>query len=114
MKARFTDIHHHILCGMDDGAKNHKMMYAMLALAAKDGVSRIVATPHVTPGVQRFDRERYRKILGEANAYCQEKGLDMTLLEGGELLYTPHTCRFLNDGEVPMTRWPVFGPQPSS
>lgn len=101
MKDRFMDIHCHILYGMDDGAKNRKMMYAMLRRAAAQGISRIVATPHATPGVHRFDREQYVKAVQEAVEYCRAEGLDIAIYEGCEILYTTQTCRLLQEGKVP-------------
>lgn len=41
-----TDHHSHILPGIDDGAKNVEMSLAMIERLAKQGVERIVATPH--------------------------------------------------------------------
>lgn len=101
MKHKFTDIHHHILYGMDDGASSPKMMHAMLRKAAEDNINRIVATAHVTPGVRRFDREQYRRALDEARAFCESAGLDIELYEGAEILYSTHTCDFLSEGRVP-------------
>ena len=72
MRRGLTDIHHHLLFGMDDGAQSAKEMHAMLRNAAEDRVSRIVATPHVTPGVERFDRKQYDLALKDARAYCEE------------------------------------------
>lgn len=101
MRRGLTDIHHHILSGMDDGAQNSKEMHAMLRRAADDGIVRIVATPHVTPGVERFDREQYDRALQEAREYCEEKRIPMEIYGGAEILYTNQTCRFLEDGRVP-------------
>jgi protein-tyrosine phosphatase len=42
----FVDIHSHVLHGLDDGAKSLDESLAMLAMAAADGVTDIVATPH--------------------------------------------------------------------
>ena len=97
----FTDIHHHILCGMDDGARDPGEMRAMLRRAADDGIARIVATPHVTPGVAYFDRERYERALEEARACCRAEGIPIALHPGAEILYTDQTCRFLAEGRVP-------------
>jgi protein-tyrosine phosphatase len=41
-----VDIHSHILCGLDDGAKTLDESIAMLRLAADSGTTDIVATPH--------------------------------------------------------------------
>src|ERR1700722_11358499 len=40
------DIHHHLLWGMDDGASNFETSVAMAKMAAADGISHIVCTPH--------------------------------------------------------------------
>lgn len=41
-----TDYHSHILPGIDDGAKDETTSLAMIELLKKQGVERIVATPH--------------------------------------------------------------------
>jgi protein-tyrosine phosphatase len=41
------DIHCHILPGIDDGAENAKESVRMARVAAEDGITHIVATPHV-------------------------------------------------------------------
>jgi protein-tyrosine phosphatase len=40
------DIHHHLLWGMDDGASNVETSVAMAKVAAADGISHIVCSPH--------------------------------------------------------------------
>ena len=101
MAKRFTDIHHHLLYGIDDGPENRRKMYAMLRRAEEQGVVRIVATPHVTPGVKRFHREQYDKALADARAYCEREGMGIEIFEGAEILYTDQSCRHLQEGRVP-------------
>ena len=86
---------------MDDGAQSPEEMHAMLQRAAKEGIARIVATPHVTPGIERFDREQYDLALEKARAYCAENDVGIEVFGGAEILYTDHTCRFLEDGRIP-------------
>lgn len=101
MKKKFTDIHHHILYGIDDGAATPQKMYEMLEKAAADNIGRIVATPHVTPGVKRFDRDQFDRALRDARRYCAEHDLQIELHEGCEILYTAQTPAFLLDGRIP-------------
>lgn len=101
MKTRFTDIHHHLLYGMDDGPRNAEEMRAMLRRANREGISTIVATPHITPGIQPFDHDQFQRALQEARAYCEQQRMDLTLYPGAEILYTDQTCRLLDEGYVP-------------
>ena len=101
MAKRFTDIHHHLLYGIDDGPESSRKMYAMLRRAEEQGVNRIVATPHVTPGVKRFNRKQYDKALQDARDYCARKGFDIEIFEGAEILYTDQSCRHLQEDRVP-------------
>ena len=97
----FADIHHHLLYGLDDGPRRMEETAAMLHRAAAEGITTLVATPHVTPGVQRFDRDAFLERLAEARQYCAAQQLPLTLHAGAELLYTPQTARFLREGRVP-------------
>ena len=60
------DIHTHILPGMDDGSKSVKQSLAMLRREAKQGVGRIVVTPHFYP-----NRESPEHFLKRRNIAVQ-------------------------------------------
>lgn len=85
----FKDFHAHFIYGMDDGARTRADMEAMLDAAYADGITSLFATPHVTPGVYRFDNELYLHRLGEARAYCVSKNYPISLHAGAEVMYTP-------------------------
>jgi len=59
-----VDIHTHILPGIDDGSKSWEMTAEMCRMAAADGITHIVATPH-SNHVYAYDRERFTRMLGQ-------------------------------------------------
>jgi protein-tyrosine phosphatase len=70
------DIHCHILPAVDDGSKSWEMTAEMCNLAAQDGVTHLVATPH-SNDKYTYDRDRYTEML--------ESLQDMA---GGKLTFT--------------------------
>lgn len=98
----YTDVHHHLLYGLDDGPSTKEQMYAMLKRAANEGVSCIVATPHVVPGIEKFDEMQYCRALDEANAFCTAKGLNLRVLSGAEVFYTDMTLAYLQQEKIHM------------
>ncbi len=50
------DIHHHLLPGLDDGARDLETSLAMAEIAIADGITHIVCTPH-SSHQYRFDPE---------------------------------------------------------
>ena len=101
MMRGFIDIHHHLLYDVDDGAQNLQMSL-MMAQRAYDGGTRIIlATPHVTPGVEFIDEEKFRRRLEDVRAACRKDDMDLRILMGAEILYPDMTCRLLSEGRVP-------------
>ncbi len=64
-----TDIHSHILCGIDDGAHKPEVTRSALAALSREGVTHLALTPHYYPSrkpMHRFLARRedsYRALL---------------------------------------------------
>lgn len=97
----FTDLHHHCMWGMDDGATSFDQAKQMLQQAAADGITTLAVTPHVIPGYRQFDPELYRRRLTQLRHYIAEEHLPLTLLEGCEIWYTHQTLPLLREGRIP-------------
>ncbi len=97
----FTEIHGHFVYGVDDGAQTQETMRAMLDAAAKQGVTRMFATSHMTPGMERFPQETYEQRLEQARAYCGQQGYPITLYSGAELLYNPAMEAYAQEHTLP-------------
>ena len=80
------DIHCHILPGLDDGAQTMEDALGMATAAGKDGISGIVATPHLFRsgfGNGDFEEiEEKRKIL---KARLKESQIDVKIFPGAEV-----------------------------
>ena len=79
----YTDIHSHVIWGVDDGAETKEETFRMLREAVEDGIEQIICTPHVTPGVYEFPMERFLENF-----------------HGAELLWTERTPRLLRERQV--------------
>jgi protein-tyrosine phosphatase len=79
------DIHTHVLPGVDDGPLSMEATAAMLSMAAKDGITDLVATPHADMRY-RFDPDHCRNELSRVRAACPDSP---RLSLGCELHLTP-------------------------
>ena len=75
----YTDIHSHLIWGVDDGAETREETFRMLREAAADGIGRIICTPHVTPGVYEFPEGVFQEHFREAEEYIVQEGLPLQL-----------------------------------
>lgn len=96
----YTDIHSHVIWGVDDGAETKEETFQMLHAAVEDGIGRIVCTPHVTPGVYEFPEEIFQEHFWAAQEYIAGNNLPLVLYRGAEILYTESTPRLLREKAV--------------
>ncbi len=59
-----VDIHSHILPGVDDGAKSWEIAVEMCQMAAADGITHMVATPHANDQFT-YDRRRNEEAIAQ-------------------------------------------------
>lgn len=61
------DIHSHILPEVDDGPKTWEVALEMCRMAAADGITHMVATPHANDRY-KYDRNHLRELLAQLQA----------------------------------------------
>jgi protein-tyrosine phosphatase len=83
------DLHCHILHGMDDGPVSLHESVRMCRMAAADGTTTIVATPHVSPEFDPWDRETIRSRIAELKAALRSEGIPLTILPGADVAVFP-------------------------
>ncbi|MBI4466564.1 MAG: exopolysaccharide biosynthesis protein [Acidobacteria bacterium] len=111
------DIHSHFLPGLDDGAPSIEDAVAMIEMAAADGTTHLVGTPHCNSRFA-FSLERNRALLGELRA---RSGNRVELLSGcdfhlsyenlGKVL-AAKSIYTLNQGKYLLTEFATYGIAP--
>lgn len=94
------DLHCHILPGLDDGPDDLDQSIAMARAAVADGVSTLVATPHV--GTRNFDAPitRIRDAADNLVQRLQSENIPLKLLLGTELAATSDIAALLDAGRA--------------
>ena len=93
------DLHCHILPGIDDGARDIATSLAMAQMAQEDGITHIVATPHVsadgkpTPDEIRAATQQLNELLGEQD-------VPVTILPGAEVPAYPDTVALVREHKL--------------
>ena len=81
-----VDIHCHILPDVDDGSESWEMTTQMCRMAAYDGITHIVATPHCD-GHYEYDREHFTDMLATLSEVADGK---LTFSIGCDFHFSPN------------------------
>jgi protein-tyrosine phosphatase len=105
----FTDLHCHLLPGVDDGPDTMEETVAYAAAAAAGGTTTIVATPHV----ELVDVSELPERVAAVRAALEAEGVVLDVRCGGEL--KPFSVADVSDGELeliahgpPGARWLLY------
>lgn len=94
------DIHSHVLPGIDDGAKTIEKTLEMLKIAEKNGIKKIVATPHFYRGYYENNYENICKIVQEVNIKSKKIEIDVEIFPGQEVFLDNHTVELFKEGII--------------
>jgi protein-tyrosine phosphatase len=76
-----TELHFHLLPGVDDGPADDAEAIDLAQLAVEDGTGRVVVTPHV----RLAEVESLTRMTERLQAVLRGAGVDLELCAGGEL-----------------------------
>ncbi|MFO7763699.1 MAG: CpsB/CapC family capsule biosynthesis tyrosine phosphatase [Wenzhouxiangellaceae bacterium] len=93
-----TDLHCHMLPGIDDGSRQMEQSLAMARIAVADGISTTVVTPHHLNGVYSNPARQIRAGIEALNEALERAGIGLNILPGSELHLTPELPAELDQG----------------
>ena len=96
-----TELHFHLLPGVDDGSRDDGEAVELARLAVADGTGRVVATPHV----RQLDVSELAGRTAELRARLHEAGVGLEIRGSGEL--SPDDVPRLGDDQL---EWLALGP----
>ncbi|MFZ0929554.1 MAG: CpsB/CapC family capsule biosynthesis tyrosine phosphatase [Syntrophobacteraceae bacterium] len=94
------DLHCHILPGLDDGADGWGASLEMAQIAAMDGISGIVCTPHASPVFRGNHRNVVLRAVEEFRTRLLQAQIRLELYPGCELAIDPNLPQKIESGEL--------------
>jgi protein-tyrosine phosphatase len=100
MSILFSDIHCHLLPGIDDGARDWDESLAMARLAVADGMATMIATPHQLGSFAQNRAAEIRTLTTELQQRLLAANIPLRVLPGGEIRIEPGLIDRLDADEV--------------
>jgi protein-tyrosine phosphatase len=95
------DLHCHILPNIDDGAKSIDEALGLIALAVEQGVTRMVATPHIHLGVYDNNLQTIHSAYGVLSDALALTDLNIEVCVAAEVRITPEILQFIEQQQLP-------------
>jgi protein-tyrosine phosphatase len=94
------DIHAHVLPGLDDGPRALDESLEMCRLYVTQGVTTVVATPHMGNGTFDVTSSAVRRGVRVLSEACREHALQIEILPGADVHLQPRLLDMLDAGEL--------------
>jgi len=95
-----TDVHSHLLPGLDDGAASWDESLALAREAVADGTTELFVTPHIDPEVFDNRPETVRELAKEFQRRLDEAGIPLRVRPGSEVYLRPETPAMWREGRL--------------
>lgn len=99
-KRYYTDLHCHILPGVDDGSPNMEETIKMLEKAYSMGVRNIIATPHYACGDKNASTDRLMELRAKVEIEAKKISKHFNISLGNELLWSPDVVQAVKKGDA--------------
>lgn len=97
---KLTDVHSHLLPGLDDGPATLEGALEMCRAYIRRGFGTVIATPHMCCPGYDVRPEDVRSAAEKLQESCLQEGLDLEILPGAEVRLQPGLLDKLDSGEV--------------
>lgn len=94
------DTHCHILWGIDDASKYRSQSIDMLRVAQADGITHVIATPHVKEPIFYNDKTIIKNAYENLLSAIKEEGINIEVFMGAENYLAHHTIHLLHKNEL--------------
>ena len=94
------DMHIHVLPGVDDGVKTLEDALACCRLAAQDGTTDIIVTPHMKEGFYLNERARVVAAAAELQEQLDREKIPVTVRPGSEVYFAPDLPQGIRSGRL--------------
>jgi len=98
-----TDIHSHILPGIDDGSPNIETSLKLVKGIYDLGIRKTVATPHIISDMFRNSPATIMPALEKLKIACKEAGIDIEISAAAEYMLDDYFLTLLNSGSKLLT-----------
>lgn len=99
----YTDIHSHLLPGIDDGAKTPAHAVSLISGLTEIGVRQFVTTPHIINSVWDNNRENIEATHAATMATLEKEGMNVPLRAAAEYMMDSFFFDLLKKGEPLLT-----------
>jgi tyrosine-protein phosphatase YwqE len=103
-----TDIHSHILPGLDDGSPNIETSLDLVKGLVSLGYKKLVATPHIIGDMYRNTPEKITMALSLLQLACRENGIEAEISAAAEYMLDDYFLTLLRSGEPLLTVYNNF------
>jgi protein-tyrosine phosphatase len=80
----FTDMHSHLLAGLDDGVKSHEEAIEIIKIFHELGYRKLITTPHIMSDYYRNNPAIIKQALDDLNTIISRIGIDINVQAAAE------------------------------
>lgn len=96
-----TDIHSHILFGVDDGSRSIEESIKLLKKLKSVGFNHVILTSHYIEGSEyNADNSKKREIFLKLKQRIVDENIDIDITLGNEIFINDHIIPLINDGYI--------------